>query len=132
MNQFNTFLCALIFCLVCVPWTSGRNLYDPFHPYQEGPGEGCYSVCLSKEIKKLHEEINGVRNEKSTDWKITRMSSKFNKCVTSQIVPPEIGPITIPGLDKVEKTTNDNSEKLDELLRVVQNMTAGSSETTGK
>ena len=74
------------------------------------------------------------------EWQIYRLeyhthdnlSSKFNECKTIQIVPPEIGPITIPGLDKVEKTTNDNSEKLDELLRVVQNMTASSSETTGK
>ena len=49
-------------------------------------------------------------------------------------MPPEIGPITIPGFDKVEKTTHDNSKKLDELLKVVQNITAesGSSEIAGE
>ena len=54
--------------------------------------------------------------------------------IFSQIVPPEIGPITVPGFDKVEKTTRGNSEKLDELLKVVQNITAesGSSEIAGE
>jgi len=72
----------------------------------EGPGEGCYSVCLSKEIKKLHEEINAIGGHESGG-----------------------GQVDIPGIKRVEKTTSDNSAKLDELLKVVQNITvdAGSS-----
>ena len=60
MIKLRDFLFTLICSSTLAPGSLGRNLDDIYRPYQEGPGEGCYSVCLSKEIKKLHEEINEV------------------------------------------------------------------------
>merc|ERR1711990_613067 len=44
----------------------------------------------------------------------------------NEIGKQEVGPIEIPGLKKVDETTKDNSQKLDELLKVVHNITADS------
>lgn len=40
---------------------------------KEGLGDGCSSVCLSKEMKKLHEEIQAVRNCDKSDKVVEQM-----------------------------------------------------------
>jgi len=92
-------------CAFLISGSLGRDFgKSPFHPFEAGSSEPCYGVCLSKEIKKLHEEINAIGSQES------ELKQLGNTTATTAI------------------TTAVNSAKLDELLQIVQNCTGSSTE----